>query len=268
MDLILYHAAGRKSAPKLAEFMGIKSALAGHMRGQADSLIRYGSAASVPHRSKRRVLNRRWALSQYGNRLEQMILLSDAGVVTPEFSPEPIGYAYGTLARSFGKPGRQTTKGRGITFYENGATLKPGKQPDMVVEFIPKDRQFRVHVICGSVRVREWLPAEGLDVSKAPIWNYSNGTYMCAKEDIPNRVVPLAAQALAALRLEFGAVDIITSGPAAYALEVNTAPGLGDETLAWYAQHLGHAIGLNPAEMPGFLEETETEDGMAIQDFQ
>ena len=61
-------------------------------------------------------------------------------------------------------------------------------------------------------------------------------------------VVPQAVGALAALRLDFGAVDVITDGESmSYILEVNTAPGLINETAEWYASRFADILGVELA---------------------
>ena len=79
---------------------------------------------------------------------------------------------------------------------------------------------------------------------------------MPADGHIPPKVVPIAVQAVAALAYDFGAVDIVTTDGvhgvdgAAFVLEVNTAPGLADPTLEWYAEQLGTMVGKSVDDMP------------------
>lgn len=259
MSMILFHQAARQSAPRLADFLGISAVRAqdsGRSTNQEDIVIRYGTSAVIQRRPSLRTLNRRWALNRYSNRLEQMRLLRVGGVLVPEFwqnRPEIVDG--GLLGRNF-REGRQTTRGQGITVYTPGQTVPSNATHNLYVELIDKERQFRVHVINGVTRTRELILNEGID-HNVPIWNFANGTYRIPT-DIPNRVVPIALQAVGALRLHFGAVDIITHGSVAYVLEVNTAPGLGDPTLEWYAENFAAALGIT--EMPGWDEAQRTTD--------
>ena len=254
MSIVLFHQAARHSGPRLAQFLGIRPVRAQDTGtlddDRQDFIVRYGSSTGVRLRPSKRTFNRRWALGRYENRLQQMELLRLGGVTVPEFwATRPEIVDGGLLGRSFGSPGRQTTRGRGITPYLDGAVPPSSARHDMYVEFIPKDRQFRVHVINGATRTRELVLNESGPTPTLAIWNYSNGTYRIPA-DIPSRIVPAALQAVGALRLDFGAVDLITHGHVAYVLEVNTAPGLGDPTLEWYGEQFGAALGLS--SVPGW----------------
>lgn len=251
-DVLLYHPSGKVSGPKLALYMGIEALqrLDQRQEESPDYVIRWGSRRRIPSVPNKRTLNRRRMLNRYGNRLEQLQRLARAGVMVPHFSTEPVvSMSGGLLGRSFGD-GRQTSGGKGIAFYPHGNAPVDG-QHDFFVAHIPKDRQFRVHVIGGETRTRELVPDDSKARQQA-VWNYGSGfTFRYPKgKEIPVRVVPAAVQAVKALWLDFGAVDVITEGDNAYVLEVNTAPGLSDPTLEWYGDNLARVLGLQ--EIPGW----------------
>ena len=69
--------------------------------------------------------------------------------------------------------------------------------------------------------------------------NHENGWVYCRDDlDVPASVFSDATSAVAALGLDFGAVDIIWNQNQArsYVLEVNTAPGLEGTTLTKYVE--------------------------------
>ncbi len=294
MPSILYHQAGAVSAPILAAHMGIRPLRACHKNLPPPNgpLIRWGSGRVYPTDLE---INPRSALIAYQNRLQQLVLLRNAEVRVPNFS-QSFGAAkwydgeMTLLTRTFPK-GRQNSHGRDITICPSGYdkwgdTLEniPNNH-DMVMEFIPKHRQFRVHVVGETTRTRELIPTNGCpfggngtdecgngsetyddgddecahqclsdyEMKQNPIWNLSTGfTYRVVNGLRPVGVIPQAKAAVKALGLHFGAVDVITDiDDTAYVLEVNTAPGLGPLTVVWYARYLAPLVGINPLQMPG-----------------
>ena len=251
--MILYHRAGRVSAPRLAAFMGLRASQ--RLVRPEDTVIRWGTATAFPHEITREI-NPRASLRRYYSRFQQLTLLQEGAVPVPEFSVSPIGYP--SLGRDEGL-GRQTTRGRGITFYPTGE--KHYREHSFYTRFHAKERQFRVHVIGNNTRTRELVP----DVEanrEQPIWNHGSGfTYRVLDETRPKGVIPAAELAVrVVLKLDFGAVDVIWHDGRVYVLEVNTSPGLGDLTLQWYAENLAERIGLD--SMPGWdaIEKTNNTD--------
>lgn len=263
MSYILYHPVGGPSAKALAVFMGMNARM-NPINDQPDWLIRWGSSKSVPFKGTQGTLNWASSLGAYKNRLAQLRILREGGVNVPLFCGNSLDGPFnllqpsdGIISRDFPKNG-QNTGGDGIQFHDkdSGFVAWPIAIHDMYMVFIPKERQFRVHVIRGQTRVREvmpdpqdehWTPADS-----TPIWNLSTGfTYRVPQFPIPATVVPSAVQAVAALKLDFGAVDVITIGPKSWVLEVNTAPGLHETTLKWYAEKFACIMGVDPTTQPG-----------------
>lgn len=262
--MIVYHQAGRESAPRLAVDMDmpcLPASSALQMDERPDVLIRWGSSASVRFKPTHGTINRRWALSRYSDRGEQLRILKDEGVSVPEFIEGRFRSIPKRWAHYYGRNnilGRQPTGGRGLNQYAHTGFYLDSDH-DLSVKAIYKLRQFRVHVIGGYSRTRELIseatyPALG-------IWNFDNGfTYRVPVNDMPRGVITQAIASVSALRLDFGAVDVVyghntelRQGPAkAYVLEVNTAPGLCDETRQWYASRLSTLVSnlrtLNPME--------------------
>lgn len=119
------------------------------------------------------------------------------------------------------------TKGRGfwkcsnwddVARAERGTRRK--KAATHFMEYIESDREYRVHIFQGkSIRISEKVFKE-------------DGTYTTGKPgDIKlRRVRDAAKQAVAALGLDFGAVDVLARGSEneeVFVLEVNASPGLG-----------------------------------------
>lgn len=255
--ILLYHQTAALTAPRLAAYMGIESLQRLDNRNaeaqRPDWVIRYGSSRAIPLRPTQRALNRRWALTRHSLRHEQLSRLSEAGVMTPWYSTnqdeaaEWLLQGHPLLGRDYPRDGRQPRRGRGIIEYRNHAVRL--REHDLYMLEILKEAQYRVHVAFGSTRTRQLIPDEPHNAEQL-IWNHGAGFTFRIPDEIPASVPAVATQAVTALGLDFGAVDIIWTGNHPVVLEVNTAPGLGDPTLEWYAQHLGWAIGLTEDDMP------------------
>ena len=136
--------------------------------------------------------------------------------------------------------------GEGIHYYEGIANEQVDIYPNapLYVKYIKKQKEFRVHVFKGQVidiqekRKRKEVPNEEIDYK---VRNHANGWVYCRSDVAPHQsVVDNAINAINALNLDFGAVDVVWNEyhSQAYVLEVNTAPGLEGTTLSIYANKI------------------------------
>lgn len=126
--------------------------------------------------------------------------------------------------------------GRGIVMAASRDQLVPAP---LYVEYVPKQDEYRVHVVRGEV-IAVQRKARRLEVEE-PNWqirNHANG-FNFVREGVnpPEDVLTQSIMAIAALGLDFGAVDVVfnTRRNSAYVLEVNCAPGLEGQTVGDYA---------------------------------
>lgn len=112
---------------------------------------------------------------------------------------------------------------------------------DYGMRFIRKSEEYRVHIFCDeAIRIQRKRRKNGVE-RDANIWSSGNG-WVPVDVDLPDgalkdELVTLARNAVDALCLHFGAVDIIRSiRTGLYVLEVNTAPGLVPGGVERYAQ--------------------------------
>lgn len=98
------------------------------------------------------------------------------------------------------------------------------------MEFVDAPREYRVHIFKGkSIRISEKL--YGLTGETA------HGAYITGKpRHEVGHVRAAAKQAVEAVGLDFGAVDVLASDTECWVLEVNAAPGLGGSMPALYAE--------------------------------
>lgn len=118
----------------------------------------------------------------------------------------------------------------------------------LYVEYIKKQDEYRVHVFNGKVidvqqkKKRRETPNEEVNYQ---IRNHSNG-FIYARDNItpPDASLDIAVDAVGALGLDFGAVDIIYNAhrDQCYVLEVNTACGLEGSTLDFYVDAIREVI--------------------------
>ena len=110
----------------------------------------------------------------------------------------------------------------------------------LYTQYIKKQKEFRVHVFRNEViDLQEKRRSTNSPDSDFLIRNHANGFVFCRDDIIePTDLRATALSAVAALGLDFGAVDIIYNAyyDKCYALEVNTAPGLEGTTLDSYSK--------------------------------
>lgn len=127
--------------------------------------------------------------------------------------------------------------GAGITIHKKGDTLPT---VPLYTKYTKKTYECRIHVFNGSV-IDAQIKKRKADAEETDnlIRNIYTGWVYCREGfEAPEVGKQLAIQAVAALDLDFGAVDLIYNQHynLFYILEVNTAPGLTGTTLTNYAK--------------------------------
>lgn len=123
--------------------------------------------------------------------------------------------------------------------YVNGSLAIPNAP--LYTSYVRKANEYRLHVMNGEVFFIQ-RKARKLDVPDEQVnWQVRNldGGFIYAHEnvDVPQVARDYATTAVAALGLDFGAVDILETKRGNYfVLEVNTACGLAGTTLDKYAE--------------------------------
>lgn len=162
---------------------------------------------------------------------DMTIIMSEAaGWLTT--GPKYPGLKHAVLCRTL----TRANSGRGIVVAETVEELVPAP---LYTRYTPKQQEYRVHVFkeLGVIDVQQKRRnADG--VLDPYIRNHDAGWVFCRENvNAPQSVLNAAVDAVMALGLDFGAVDIgfhNNIGPCIY--EVNTAPGLEGQTLSNYAQ--------------------------------
>lgn len=210
-------------------------------------IINWGSSKELPAEfNTRKVLNAPSMVKLAADKLKTFkILKQHVDINIPVFyEPEDFATAQarldnipGTilLARSL----LSGHSGQGITVVRSGERIPEGTK--LVVQYVKKKAEYRAHVINGEVVLLvQKRKRNGVEQTRDQelIRSCDNGwVHACNNVDEPPATLkPMCVKAVAALGLDFGAVDVIVDqSNTPVILEVNTAPGIeGETTIAAY----------------------------------
>jgi glutathione synthase/RimK-type ligase-like ATP-grasp enzyme len=214
------------------------------------TVINWGSTVLTPLLEGTRILNKPELVNRASNKKNFFELAKEAGELGPKIPDFTFSKEVARQWLSEEKPKKIFARtvltghsGEGIVKVNTVEDLEPIAEGTMFVVYVPKKREFRFHVdrVQGVFCVQEKLkkkeiPNEQVDYQ---IRNHSNG-FIFAKQDleVPESCETEALKALKITGLDFGAIDVIYNErqEQAYALEVNTAPGLEGSTIGDYVE--------------------------------
>ena len=210
----------------------------------SDVLINYGNRR-MPESffGSATVLNSLQALNRAANKLQALDSMSQAGVPVVEYTTQQ------QVAQSWVDSGEVVYSravlnghsGEGITVHAGGANNNHNvpSAPLYTKGITSQRREWRVHIFKGVItyvqlkRRRDGYRED--DNYRDDVRNHHTGwIYSTANITPSDEVLRAAVDAVEALGLDFGAVDIISRQSSAWVLEVNTAPGLTGTTLETY----------------------------------
>lgn len=182
------------------------------------------------------VLNKPGLVGAASDKLSAFHLFTEAEVAAPEFTTDPeiaAGWDSSVVVRHV----LRGHAGVGVEIIPAGQGIPTAP---LYTRYLGWRKEYRVHVWGGEVikTQRKVLP---LDRDRSQdnweIRTHPNGWIYIQQND-EEQLSTVAVQAVAALGLDFGAVDICTKrrgdSRKVYVLEVNTAPGLEGQTLTAY----------------------------------
>lgn len=228
-------------------------------RGRSnDTIINWGNSRFDDARvlGTARVLNSPEAIRRASMKTEAMAALQAASVPTVESTTDR-GVAEHWLATGslvYARTVLQGHSGEGIVMaHRNPSEINGVGNAFTVQDSLPQARlytkgimvqrrEFRIHVMNSTVTyVQQKKRADGAvdrpEYSNV-VRNYHTGWIYASSDVRPNDAALRAAvDSVAALGLDFGAVDVITRRDDAWVLEVNTAPGLQGTNLSTYAEN-------------------------------
>lgn len=225
-----------KGAKALARELGIKRLKHNKSRfigNKKKTIINWGATTLPIEIAKCNILNSPDAIIEAANKLSFFNKLKDKKLTPPfttdrEIAEKWIQKGYKVVCRTM----LNASGGRGIV-------IDKIVDAPLYVRYIPKQDEYRVHIMRGKIFDIQRKARRIEDEN--PNWqirNHNNGFVFI--RDIPNLVGCVSAIATAVFdifTLDFGAIDIIYNAKKdrAYALEINTAPGLEGQTVENYA---------------------------------
>lgn len=228
-----------EGAKELSHKLGVKriKSEGSKFKAKANKLvINWGSSVIPPHIEGCNVLNKNAVNAQ--NKLHAFQKL-EGNCPIPEFT-QSREKAEKWLADGVAVVCRTVLNGKG------GKGITIADTPDQLVDaplyvkYVPKKDEYRIHVFNGKV-IHQQRKARNRDVEDVNwrIRNLANGFIFAIGDCNPPAACNDASiAAVAALGLDFGAVDVIWNEKQekAYVLEVNTAPGLQGTTVEKYME--------------------------------
>lgn len=245
---------------------------------RAERIIRWGSQQALPFGCPcEHTLNTERPLSIASDKLRTLATLTEAGVSTcpwlsrtgtgsvsslgelREASPEGV-----VLGRSC-----HGSKGRDIRVFA------PGQDPtgcELYTAYIPNTREYRLHVFRGEViRVQGKYLDFPEQHTNPYIKNYGQGfRFRTPDRELHSNRLEAAIAAVAALGLDFGAVDLLVGmDKKPYVLEVNTAPACSPLTARAYIEKFAWWLGVTPnyAALPASRADEHREARAAVLAF-
>jgi len=209
-----------KTGPWLKQALRAAGVRVAEEEERADAVVGLG----VEIHSDRPALNARGGLGK--GKLAQLQQLTKAGVLVPEFLADKTAKVpwYPCLGRRF-----KHTGGKDIKLYLQPTDINYQGASDFYVRFVPSVREWRTWIWRGEALAnyeKVLAHKELLDLGVGRNERNGFGFEYRDSESYPRAIPKVAVDAVAACKLDFGAVDMLegTDGKF-YVLEVNTAPG-------------------------------------------
>lgn len=252
MRTIIYpYKIGSKSAKLLSNVLdAIRVRPVGSYTPRSDDFIINWGASTIPAWwnalrgvQSLQVLNNPEAVANASNKLRTFRILEAAEVSIPEY----FTHASQVVDRSgtfYGRSVLTGHSGAGIVVFRPGDRMQ---ELPLYTKAIQNHGEYRVHVVNGEVIdyiKKRRRNDEHATEAQNEVRNLANG-WIYSRNNLRRleRVEQLAVDAVAALGLDFGAVDIIKDENGdVFVLEVNTACGMSDTTLGAYADAFNNLI--------------------------
>lgn len=235
-------------AKALASYAGFKRCRTNKFFKAGDKLVNWGCSdwGGLNPMGIPAILNTAKAIKAASNKLLAFQLMEDKVKCVPWTDDLTVAKQWSAEGSTIVARQKLTGhSGDGIIIIEKG---EPVHMAPLYTKYIFKDKEFRVHVVAGNVvDTQRKIKDPNQEVKTWKVRSHQNG-FIFARNNISSSLDrdTLATSAVAALGLDFGAVDIVEDKHGCFfVLEVNTAPGLEGQTIESYAKAFGAIANAN-----------------------
>jgi hypothetical protein len=241
MRLWVYSGRPSEGAAYLAAEDGFKRSRTGHYIKHGDVVVNWGTTRHIPGSPvAKKVLNKPDCVTKAINKRTTFQILAGANVSVVPWT------ANKAIAKEWLDNGYVVVVRKTLTGHEGSGIVIVEQVQDLIdaplyTRYIDKVREFRVHATQFGVIDTQWKVRDPQrEVISWKVRSYKNGFIFQRKGVNPNaHRDALAIQAVKALGLDFGGLDIIEDKQGNfYVVEVNTAPGIEGTTVGRYAAAL------------------------------
>jgi Glutathione synthase/Ribosomal protein S6 modification enzyme (glutaminyl transferase) len=267
---LLYHPLTRKTGRRLTSYLGVPGGE--ESTGPKDVLIRWGCRRSVNYQAGGVTLNPRHDIRSNTDKLNSLDVMSEAGIPVPDYTSHASNVSHPETSDGgdliYPVLGRASEHSQGsdinLILQERDLQLTDNS---FYVDYIPTAMEYRVQVFRDDIiKVHE----KRLETEAANAGNYTphirnhqkQWVFCNPRTAVPNDVTDYSRQAVDALGLDFGAVDVIEDEHGnIYVLEVNTAPTLGENNLRRYGEILQEKLGLDSVAGMDAVDWSDEDEG-------
>lgn len=177
---------------------------------------------------------------------EQLAAFHRSGVPAPAYCTTAAGVSEFSSRNVVARTLTNSYGGKGIVIFNREETPPP--PAPLYTEYIPKKKEFRVHVWNNEViDVSEKRKKKGFEEPRdTKVRNTANGYVFCRSDIVePDDLRSVACAAVRSLGRTYGAVDVIWNETRnqCYALEVNARPGIEGTTVDKYVEAILKGMG-------------------------
>lgn len=208
------------------------------------TLIRWGSSVNIPY-TPRKEINSQAAVLLAADKLSSLQTLIQEKISVPELfllNKNVTIDKFPILART-----RTHQQGTDIILCLQKTDIERATRlgRSYGLRYIPTAREYRIHIFNGkSIKVSQKIWTDTTKIYKPWVRNHLNGhTFRIPEIPLDKDSRTLAKAAVKALKLDFGAVDLIIDDQGkSFVLEVNTGPGLVRSGIKKYCTHLAKKL--------------------------
>lgn len=229
---------GSESARDLARALRVLR-ISGNKRLKRSVVINWGKQDLTVRGLCQRIINRPEAVRLAANKIETFRNLNRHGISTVDWTQDR-NVALGWLDQGdlvYCRGSVTGSQGQGITVIGMDDLYIPNVA--LYTRGFNKTHEYRVHVAFGQVIDFSKKRKRNEGEHNPYIKNYNNGWVFCRDEvSLPEVVKQISIAAIAALGLDFGALDVLYKerDDEAKVLEINTAPGVEGTSLTRYTE--------------------------------